>query len=64
MSKLDLVWFMKTVNIHAAKPVARLAPMEKKNVRRTLGMMKGKIRISEDFDAPLPPELLRGFGIE
>lgn len=55
---------MKTVNIHAAKPVARLAPMEKKNVRRTLGMMKGKIRISEDFDAPLPPELLRGFGIE
>jgi prevent-host-death family protein len=48
----------------AGKPMARLAPLEKTSVRKTLGMMKGKIRISEDFDAPLPPEFLRSFGIE
>jgi prevent-host-death family protein len=48
----------------AGKPMARLAPLEKNNVRKTLGMMKGKIRVSDDFDAPLPPEILRGFGIE
>ena len=46
----------------AGQPMARLAPLEKKNVRKTLGMLKGKIRVSEDFDAPLPPEILRGFG--
>ena len=48
----------------AGKPMARLLPLEKNNVRKTLGIMKGKIRVSEDFDAPLPPEILRGFGIE
>jgi len=49
----------------AGKPKVRLAPVEKtKNLRKTLGMWKGKIWISDDFDAPLPPEILRGFGIE
>ena len=46
----------------AGQPMARLAPLEKKNVRKTLGMLKGKIRVGEDFDAPLPSEILRGFG--
>ena len=46
----------------AGKPMARLAPLkEKTNVRKTLGIMKGKIKISDDFDAPLPTEVLRGF---
>ena len=48
----------------AGKPVARLMPLEKKDLRKTLGMWKGKVWISDDFDAPLPPEILRGFGIE
>ena len=48
----------------AGKPMARLVPLETKNLRKTLGMLKGKIRVSDDFDAPLPPEILRGFGID
>jgi prevent-host-death family protein len=48
----------------AGKPMARLVPLETKNLRKTLGMLKGKIRVSDDFDAPLPPETLRGFGID
>jgi len=37
--------------------VARLAPLEPLAPRR-LGLLKGKIRIGEDFDAPLPGDLL------
>ncbi len=48
----------------AGKPKVRLMPVEKKkDFRKTLGMLKGKIWVSEDFDAPLPPEILKGFGI-
>ena len=46
----------------AGKPVARIVPLPKKNLRRP-GTMKGKIWMSDDFDAPLPPELARAFGI-
>ena len=48
----------------AGKPMVRLVPLEKKNIRKTLGMLKGKIWISPDFDAPLPPEILKTFGVE
>jgi prevent-host-death family protein len=49
----------------AGKPVARLVPIEKKeDIESTIGMWKGKVWMSEDFDAPLPPEVLGSFGIE
>ena len=51
----------KPVNIHAAKPVARLMPLAVPVRRRRLGLLKGKIKIAEDFDAPLPEEILRLF---
>lgn len=41
------------------KPVARLVPLASEP--RRPGRLEGKIRIAEDFDAPLPPELLRRF---
>lgn len=42
--------------------VARLVPyISDKKVRKP-GYLKGKIRIAEDFDAPLPEELLNAFG--
>ena len=40
----------------AGKPVARLVPVLRE--QRRLGLWKGKVRMSEDFDAPLPPEEL------
>jgi prevent-host-death family protein len=40
------------------KPVARLAPLARRTKPRKPGALKGKIRIAEDFDAPLPDELL------
>ena len=39
------------------KPVAKLVPVRAAR-RRRLGRWKGKVRMSRDFDAPLPPELL------
>ena len=42
----------------AGKPVARLAPLERTAKPRTPGLLKGKIWISKDFDAPLPDDLL------
>ena len=44
----------------AGKPVARLVPIQPKPKRR-FGVLKGKIRIAKDFDAPLPEEILKDF---
>jgi prevent-host-death family protein len=47
----------------AGKPVARLMPLERKLSPRKPGLMKGQIWMSDDFDAPLLPDLLKAFGI-
>lgn len=44
----------------SGKPRARLVPLAPKK-RRVAGVWKGKVRIAPDFDAPLPPEILKGF---
>jgi prevent-host-death family protein len=43
-------------------PVARLVPVEpeKKDIR-PLGFDRGRIWIADDFDAPLPDDLLKAF---
>lgn len=48
----------------AGKPMARLVALEKPSFGRAWGAMKGRIRVSGDFDASLPPDVLRGFGID
>ncbi len=49
----------------AGKPRARLvAVSQAAGKRRVAGLYKGKIRIREDFDAPLPDELARAFGMK
>lgn len=45
----------------AGKPVARLMPLAAPARRRRPGLLKGKIKIADDFDAPLPEEVLREF---
>lgn len=47
---------------HAGVPVARLVRIEKKPPKkRPLGMDRGKVWIADDFDAPLPDDLLKSF---
>ncbi len=45
----------------AGVPVARLVPFEEKTPKRKLGVLKGKIRVSKDFDDSLPSDLLDAF---
>lgn len=47
----------------AGKPVAKLVPMTatEPKPKRVLGLMAGQIRVSADFDAPLPDDLLDAF---
>jgi len=43
------------------KPVARLVAIDQALRPRRRGRLKGKIWIAEDFDAPLPAEVLAAF---
>ncbi len=45
----------------AGKPIARLGPLEVDRKPRRPGLMRGRITIAKDFDAPLPRELLDAF---
>jgi prevent-host-death family protein len=47
----------------SGRPVARLVPLEKAAApgRRQLGVLGGKLKVPDDFDAPLPDEVLRAF---
>ncbi len=42
------------------KPMAKLVPIRDR-VRRKPGSQKGKIWMSDDFDAPLPQDIIDGF---
>jgi antitoxin (DNA-binding transcriptional repressor) of toxin-antitoxin stability system len=42
----------------AGKPMVRLVPVEQKHKPRKLGIWKGKVKLADDFDAPLPDDLL------
>lgn len=44
----------------AGKPAAKLVPFKEKK-KRKFGVLKGQIRISDDFDEPLPEEVLKQF---
>jgi prevent-host-death family protein len=43
-------------------PLARLIPFEAEEEVRDLGFAKGSIVIEEDFDEPLPDDILEDFG--
>lgn len=45
----------------AGKPAARLVPVQLVKKRRVPGSQEGKIRIAEDFDAPLSDDVLAAF---
>ncbi len=45
----------------AGKPGAELIAIESAPPERKPGSLKGKIRIADDFDSPLPHEILDAF---
>jgi prevent-host-death family protein len=45
----------------AGRPVARLGPLPAPRKRRWLGVLAGRFTVPDDFDAPLPEEILADF---
>jgi prevent-host-death family protein len=45
----------------AGRPVARLVPVGERPERRKPGSASGRVVVGEDFDAPLPEEVLEAF---
>lgn len=45
----------------AGRPVARLVPLASTGRRRKLGALEGKLAIPDDFDAPVPAEVIAAF---
>jgi len=47
--------------VKAGKPAAMFVPLPIKKPRRP-GALSGKMRIADDFDAPLPADVQAAFG--
>lgn len=45
----------------AGKPVAKLVALDAPPRKRVLGLLAGQFKVPDDFDAPLPEEVLREF---
>jgi len=43
------------------KPVARLTQLENGPRKIRFGLLKGKVKVAKDFDAPLPEKILAQF---
>lgn len=43
------------------KPLVRITRLEEHKRRIKFGVLKGKLTVPEDFDEPLPDEVLGGF---
>ncbi len=48
----------------AGRPMARLVPLAQRAMPREPGGWEGQVRLSEDFDAPLPEEIAAAFGAD
>lgn len=45
----------------AGKPLAKLSPISPSVKKKKLGLLKGKVKVPDDFNAPLPPEIIASF---
>jgi prevent-host-death family protein len=54
----DVAAGAEVVIAKAGKPMARLVPLAGIPRPKRLGLLKGRIKVSDDFNAPLPDDLL------
>jgi len=45
----------------AGKPVARLVPVDARSGPRRLGALAGRLHVPDDFDDPLPDDVIAAF---
>jgi prevent-host-death family protein len=51
----------EVVIMRNGRPIAKLVPVTTPTKPRKLGTLKGRVRVSRDFDAPLPEETIDAF---
>lgn len=51
----------EVVIARAGRPVARLVPIARDVAERRPGSARGDVWVGDDFDAPLPDEVMSGF---
>jgi prevent-host-death family protein len=51
----------KVIIAKAGKPAALLSRIEENRSQIRFGVLKGKVKVAEDFDAPLPDKVLAEF---
>ena len=63
LSKLlkDVASGTDVIIVKAGKPMALISRIETGKPKIRFGILKGKAKVSEDFDAPLPDDLLSEF---
>lgn len=42
----------------SGKPVAKLVPLKPKKTKVRFGILKGKVSLADDFEEPLPEEII------
>jgi prevent-host-death family protein len=57
----DVIQGEEIIIAKAGKPIARLVAITATSQLRHRGLLKGRIIITDDFDAPLPEEILTSF---
>jgi prevent-host-death family protein len=45
----------------AGKPMARLVPLAATPRAKSLGLLRGRLKVPDDFNSPLPAEVLDAF---
>ena len=48
----------------AGRPIARLPRLQRPARKRRLGLLRGRLRIPDDFNRPLPEDVVRAFAGE
>lgn len=51
----------EVVIARGGKPAARLVCLEEPKRKLVFGLLKGRVKVAADFDAPLPDDLLATF---
>jgi len=57
----DVAAGAEVVIAKAGKPMARLVPLTSVPRAKKLGLLKGRIKVPNDFNAPLPPSVIGDF---
>jgi antitoxin (DNA-binding transcriptional repressor) of toxin-antitoxin stability system len=64
----DLLYYLKQINfgetvliLQADKPIAELKPVSGSKILRPFGLCEGEFTVPDDFDEPLPENIIQEF---